>query len=141
MNQKTPLQKDFDLPRFYIVGDRPVQFRPSSDGGVIVQKFDWETGFFIGDADYLAKAMSGNDAERVEEDEFIQHTEQLRRTRFTGNNAVFTLYEMLNNIELLAATENRQLTEAEKKLIAITQRKTFPLFETQSNNENYTPRF
>jgi len=114
--------------RFYIVGNLPVYVEPSSDGNMIIRKLDINTGFFIEGSEFIV--MLHSDANGVSEDAFIQHTERLRRERFKGRATVFTLYEMLNNLEFMAAAQKRVLTEAEQKLIAIAQRKTFQLFET-----------
>jgi len=114
--------------RFYIVGNLPVYFEPSSDGSMIIRKLDINTGFFVDGSEFTVTVHAETNG--VTEDAFIQHTERLRRERFKGRATVFTLYEMLNNLEFMAAAQKRVLTEAEQKLIAIAQRKTFQLFET-----------
>jgi len=116
--------------RFYIVGDLPIQLQTLSDGRKVVLKLDMNTGFFVDGGEFMANVIASPDAHNVTEDDFIQQTERLRRERFKGRATVFTLYEMLNNLEFMAAAQKRVLTEAEQKLIAIAQRKTFQLFET-----------
>lgn len=116
--------------RFYIVGDLPIQLQTSSDGSLSIRKLDTNTGFFVDASELIGNVMATPEANCVSEDVFIQHTERLRRERFKGRATVFTLYEMLNNLEFMAAAQKRVLTEAEQKLIAIAQRKTFQLFET-----------
>ena len=116
--------------RFYIVGDLPIQLQTSSDGRLIIRKLDMNSGFFIDGSEFFGNSTATSDANCVSEDVFIQHTERLRRERFKGRATVFTLYEMLNNLEFMAAAQKRVLTAAEEKLIAIAQRKTFQLFET-----------
>ena len=36
-----------DLPRYFIVGNRPVKFVKTEDGGMSVQVFDWSNGFLF----------------------------------------------------------------------------------------------
>jgi len=114
--------------RFHIIANLPVYFETGSDGSVVARKLDMNTGFFVDGSEFTM--MAHPDTDGVSEDAFIQHTERLRRERFRGRATVFTLYEMLNNLEFMAAAQKRVLTEAEQKLIAIAQRKTFQLFET-----------
>lgn len=123
-----------ELPKssaqFYIVGNLPIQLQILSDGKKIMLKLDMNTGFFVDGGEFMANIIASPDVNSVTEDDFIQQTERLRRERFKGRATVFTLYEMLNNLEFMAAAQKRVLTEAEQKLIAIAQRKTFQLFET-----------
>ncbi|MCE9669759.1 hypothetical protein LY474_18340 [Myxococcus stipitatus] len=74
--------------------------------------------------------MSADDSEQVSEDEFIQQTEAMRRELFTGDNAVFALCGLLDTIEATARTEGRPLTEQERIIVILTQRKTHAMFES-----------
>jgi hypothetical protein len=132
-------QNTADMRQYYIVGARTVQWIPLEDGGLRILKLDWDTGGFIGGVDYLPKVMFGKDeVEEVSEDEFIQQTERIRRKLFKGDNAVFTLYMLLDTIEATAKQQARFLTVEERRIIAITQRKTYALFEKECRiNENY----
>jgi len=135
----TTSQARFDLPRYFIVGDRAVQFIRDEDGNMQVLKFDWDNGGFMPGADYMNKALFGRDeVEEVNEDDFIQQTERMRRKFFYGDNAVFALYTLLDTLEAAAEKENRDLTEEERQIIAATQRKTYAMFDTTCRfNENY----
>jgi hypothetical protein len=132
-------QNTAHVTRYFIVGDRTVQWIPLENGGFEILKLDWDTGGFIPGLDYLPKVMYGKDeVEEVEEDEFIQQTEWVRRKLFKGDNTVFTLYKLLDTIEATAKQEGRRLTAQEQQIIALTQRKTYPLFEKECRlNENY----
>lgn len=57
-----------DLPRYFIVGDRPVQFVPTAEGGMDVQAYDWPTGDFVREMGYLSRCL-GPDVEVDEVDE------------------------------------------------------------------------
>ena len=56
------------LPRYFIVGERPVQFVATADGGMDVQALNWSTGPFVRDMSYLTRCSLG-DAEVNEVDE------------------------------------------------------------------------
>lgn len=132
-------QNATDEIRYYVIGIRPVRLRSLEDGGVEVLKFDGDTGTFVPGVVFFEKAFWGGDeVDKLSENEFIQQTERLRRERFTGDNAVFTLYKLIDTIEATAAREARDLTMAEEAIILLTQRKTFALFEQECRlNENY----
>ncbi|SHK83691.1 hypothetical protein SAMN05444266_101313 [Chitinophaga jiangningensis] len=132
-------QNNADVPKYFIVGNRTVQLLPLANGGIEILKLDWDTGRFVPGEDYLPKVMFGKDeVERVSEDEFIQQTERMRRELFKGDNTVFTLYQLLDTIEATAKQEERLLTAEELGMIALTQRKTYALFDKECRfNENY----
>ena len=132
-------QNTADVPRYFVVGDRTVQWIPLENGGLMVLKLDWDTGGFMPGLDFLPKVMFGKDeVDKVSEDEFIQQTEWMRRKLFKGDNAVFALYMLLDTIEATAKQEARLLTAEEQEIIALTQKKTYALFEKQCClNENY----
>lgn len=132
-------QNTADERQYFVVGNRTVQLLPLENGGMEILKLDWDTGKFMPGADYLPKVMFGKDeVEKVSEDEFIQQTEQMRRELFKGDNAVFTLYKLLDTIEATAKQEGRLLTAEEQGVIALTQRKTYAMFEKECRlNENY----
>jgi hypothetical protein len=132
-------QNTADVPQYYVVGNRTVQLLPLENGGLEVLKLDWDTGRFMPGADYLPKVMFGKDeVDKVSEDEFTQQTERMRRELFKGDNTVFTLYKLLDTIEATAKQEGRLLTAEEQEIIALTQRKTYALFEKECRlNENY----
>ena len=132
-------QNTADVPQYYVVGNRIVQLLPLENGGMEVLKLDWDTGRFMPGADYLSKVMFGKDEmDKVSEDEFIQQTERMRRELFKGDNTIFTLYKLLDTIEATAKQEGRPLTAEEQNIIALTQRKTYALFEKECRlSENY----
>ncbi|QSQ15328.1 hypothetical protein [Myxococcus landrumensis] len=135
----TGSEKQYDSTRYFTVGARTVKWMPLENGGLEVLKLDWETGLFIPGLDYMHKCMFSDDSERVSEDEFIQQTEAMRRELFTGDNAVFALYGLLDTIEATAKAEGRPLTEQERAIVILTQRKTHAMFESVCRlGENYT---
>ncbi|NVJ26127.1 hypothetical protein HUW62_33375 [Myxococcus sp. AM011] len=112
---------------------------PLENGGLEVLKLDWATGLFILGVDYMHKCLWSDDSEKVSEDEFIQQTEAMRRETFTGDNEVFARYGLLDTIEATAKAEGRPLTEQERAIVILTQRKTHAMFESVCRlGENYT---
>ncbi|WP_338871474.1 hypothetical protein [Myxococcus stipitatus] len=135
----TDIKRGDDSPRYFIVGNRTVKWVPLENGNLQILKLDWVTGLFIPGLDYMPKCLFADDSEQVSEDEFIQQTEAMRRESFTGDNAVFALYGLLDTIEATAKAERRLLTEQELAIIALTQRKTHAMFESVCRlGENYT---
>ena len=60
-----------DLPRYFIVGERPVKFVATADGGMDVLSLDWQTGTFVREMRYLTKcSQGGGEVDEVEEPEF-----------------------------------------------------------------------
>lgn len=60
-----------DLPRYFVVGERPVKFVATADGGQDVLAFDWRTGAFVREMRYLSKcSLGGGDVDEVTEAEF-----------------------------------------------------------------------
>jgi len=59
------------LPRYFIVGERPVKFVATPDGGMDVLAFDWKTGEFVREMRYLSKcSQGGGEVDEVEEGAF-----------------------------------------------------------------------
>lgn len=69
-----------DLPRYFIVGNRPVKFVGTEDGGMTVQVFDWNNGSFIRNLDYLLKAIYSDDTQEVTKEQFLSHVDTLRKS-------------------------------------------------------------
>lgn len=64
---------DLDLPRFAIVGARPVKAIDTPDGGMDVLAYNWESGEFDRDMEYLSRLfMPDGEVEIVSEDQFNQ---------------------------------------------------------------------
>ncbi|OQY89946.1 MAG: hypothetical protein B6D38_05110 [Anaerolineae bacterium UTCFX1] len=70
-----------DLPRYYIVGLRPVKVIRTNDGGMAIYAFNWETGSFELAMKYLFRLEKArnDDVERVSEEEFSRKVEELRK--------------------------------------------------------------
>ena len=69
-----------DLPKYFIIGLRPVKIIRNDEGGVGSLAYNWETGGFdlafrYIDEIYLGK---GDDVEQVSEDKFNEYVEKLR---------------------------------------------------------------
>ena len=69
-----------DLPRYFIVGKRPVKFVGTEDGGMAVKVFDWSNGSFVDNLDYLTKAIYSDETQEVTEEQFLSHVESLRKS-------------------------------------------------------------
>jgi hypothetical protein len=62
------------LPRYFIVGARPVKFIATADGGLDVVAFDWQSGQFVRAMQYLARCTQGDvDIDEVDEAGFEAH--------------------------------------------------------------------
>lgn len=60
-----------ELPRYFFVGERPVKFVATADGGMDVLALDWKTGEFVREMRYLSKcSQGGGEVDEVEEAEF-----------------------------------------------------------------------
>jgi hypothetical protein len=68
------------LPRYYIVGDRPVKMLKTTDGGMGVYAYNWETGEFILEMKYLFRLLkaSSHEVEQVTEQQFDDQVQKLR---------------------------------------------------------------
>ncbi|HEU4328286.1 MAG TPA: hypothetical protein VFS21_34430 [Roseiflexaceae bacterium] len=117
--------------RFFIVGDRPVKYiHDPAVPSITTVKYDWKTGRFVPGEEYLAEVtMSTGDVEEVDEAEFIQHVERLRRRDIAPQGALAPLYELINATEDVARSAGRKLTAEERALVASLQRQTYQLFE------------
>ena len=67
------------VPRYFIVGARPVRLVPQADGGLDVEAIDWTTGEFRRDLSYLSRVLGHDtDVDEVTEDEFERHVALIR---------------------------------------------------------------
>jgi len=67
-------------PRFFLFGTRPVKAVQTSDGGLDVQAYQWETGDFERDMLLGTEViMGGPDVERVSQEQFESAVEHLRQ--------------------------------------------------------------
>ena len=68
-----------DLPRYCIVGARPVKLVQTDDGGMTCMAFDWDTGEVERDMTMLARALlPDGEVDIVTEEEFDQAVSRLR---------------------------------------------------------------
>jgi len=68
-----------DLPRYCIVGERPVKAIETEDGGMDVQGYDWKTGDFVRAMNHLTDVMMPDgEVEVVTEAVFEAHVQRLR---------------------------------------------------------------
>jgi len=68
-----------DLPRYFRVGDRPVKFISTPDGGMDVVAFDWKSGQFVRAMEYLTRCSMGDpEIDDMEEAEFEEYVKELR---------------------------------------------------------------
>lgn len=75
------------LPVYAIVGSRPVKAVETPDGGVDVLAYDWETGEFVRNLDYLEDLLLGRrpEVEYVDKEEFERYVNELRTGNPTGS--------------------------------------------------------
>ena len=69
-----------ELPRYCIVGDRPVKAVATDDGGMDILAFDWKTGEFVREMDYLSQVVmsQGGEVDVVTKEEFDKKVATLR---------------------------------------------------------------
>ena len=74
-----------DLPRYCIVGKRPVKLVETPDGGMDCLAYDWSTGAFVRNMDYLTRAtLPDEEVDVVTPDEFDEAVAALRAERSRG---------------------------------------------------------
>ncbi|CAN1209966.1 hypothetical protein TUMEXPCC7403_07050 [Tumidithrix helvetica PCC 7403] len=74
-----------ELPMYFIVGRRPVKLIKPEAGGMDVLAYNWETGEFEREMDYLTTVLMGEgDVDRVSEQEFSQLVVQLQSENQNG---------------------------------------------------------
>lgn len=68
-----------ELPRYFRVGDRPVKFVATPDGGMDVLALDWDTGQFVRAMQYLTRCMEGDvEVDELEEAEWLEHLKKMK---------------------------------------------------------------
>ena len=68
-----------DLPRYFIVGARPVMVIATEGGGVRVLAYDWMTGDMARNGDYVARVYFPDvEVDEVTKEEFDAEVERLR---------------------------------------------------------------
>jgi len=71
-----------DLPRYCIVGARPVKAIETEDGGMDILAYDWSTGEFVRHMEYLTRVCLPNEeVEVVSQQEFDAHVAKLHARR------------------------------------------------------------
>ncbi len=79
LHETGQIMSELDLPRFAIVGSRPVKAIDTPDGGMDVLAYDWESGEFVRDMQYLTRLfMPDGEVELVSEAQFDQAVKALR---------------------------------------------------------------
>lgn len=69
-----------DLPKYFIVGRRPVKLIKLEEGGMDVLAYNWKTGEFQREMGYLTTVLMGEgDVDQVSEQEFSQLLSELQR--------------------------------------------------------------
>ena len=69
-----------DLPKYFIVGRRPVKLIKPEEGGMDVLAYNWKTGEFQREMGYLTTVLMGEgDVDQVSEQEFSQLLIELQR--------------------------------------------------------------
>ncbi|MBI3181000.1 MAG: hypothetical protein HYZ28_02520 [Myxococcales bacterium] len=66
------------LPRYFIVGDRPVKAVLTADGGMDVLAFDWGSGEMVREMGYLTRIMTSDpEVDEVSREEFDEKVREL----------------------------------------------------------------
>lgn len=66
------------LPRFFIVGERPLKLEATPVGGMAVLAWDWNARTFVQAPSYLARCVLGDpEVDEVDERTFRSHLERL----------------------------------------------------------------
>ena len=68
------------LPRYWLVGDRPVKAVATPEGGMDLLAWEWKTGAFVREMGYLTRVMTGMDPE-VDEVDAAAFEAQCQRLR------------------------------------------------------------
>ena len=119
-------------PEYHLVGDLPVKFLPTPEGGRAVLRMSWTTGAFELDPamwDRINYTHGG--VRQVSRDRFIEHVEAIRARRLSGEGPVFALYKVANGIEDVAREEGRPLRAEEEALVAALRRQSYELFQAE----------
>jgi hypothetical protein len=70
----------FTLPRYAIVGARPVKAVQTEDGGMTILALDWKTGEFVRDLDYTPRVLlPDEEVDVVSADEFEAYVDRIRQ--------------------------------------------------------------
>lgn len=68
-----------ELPRYCIVGLRPVKLVETNDGGMDCLAYDWDSGELVRNMDYLSRAcLPDDEVEVVGVEQFDAHLARLR---------------------------------------------------------------
>jgi len=71
-----------DLPRYCIVGARPVKAIATADGGTDILAYDWSTGEFVRHMEYLTRVcLPDDEVEVVSQEQFDARVAELRARR------------------------------------------------------------
>lgn len=69
-----------DLPRYFVVGARPVKLVATPEGGLDVLALDFQSGEFVRELGYLSRCLGGDvEADEVAAAEFDARVAQLRK--------------------------------------------------------------
>nr|WP_042182697.1 hypothetical protein [Kibdelosporangium sp. MJ126-NF4]CEL15155.1 hypothetical protein [Kibdelosporangium sp. MJ126-NF4]CTQ93249.1 hypothetical protein [Kibdelosporangium sp. MJ126-NF4] len=101
------------------------------DGGWQGHLLDLGTGEFDVDNSLIADvklARAGN-IFRLDEDEFIDETEQARRHFLVGDGPIFALYQTIDSLWDQADVDGREISDQELALIRALRRRTFTLWD------------
>lgn len=119
-------------PEYFLVGDLPVKFLPTPEGGRAVLRMSWTTGAFELDLamwDRINYTHGG--VRQVPRDRFIEHVEAIRARTVSGEGPVFALYKLVNGIEDVAREEGRALRPDEEAVVAALRRQSYELFQAE----------
>jgi hypothetical protein len=76
------ISSSVDLPRYCIIGARPVKLVATEEGGLDCLAYDWETGELARDMSYLTRAvLPDEEVDVVSAEEFERHVARLRTER------------------------------------------------------------
>ncbi|WP_054811877.1 hypothetical protein [Nocardia arizonensis] len=121
-------------PIYYSYFSQPLKVERFPDGRLAGSVLDELTGEFVQASQYNVRNavanMSHPEIWEADLDEFIFHTESLRRQFASGEGPVFPLYQVVKGIYDVARAEDRAVNDEELQLITAIYQRTFALWET-----------
>jgi hypothetical protein len=116
---------------YYVFGMLPVKYELIPEGGAKCLKLNWETLAFEYGNEYVSRMLfdTGGDVEYLSREQFIQYVESLRARRYTKDDTLGVLYQVMNAMEDVAEEQGRALSPKMKRLLTVLRERTYDLFQ------------
>ncbi|RZQ65027.1 hypothetical protein [Amycolatopsis suaedae] len=122
------------VPLYFEYYNKTFRIDETPDGGLIGRLYNRSTGRFEPRTDLIHKvlfATSTPEISRLNENDFIDETEQNRAMDLRGDGPIFALYETIDGLYDQAKSENRPLGPDELALMASLRKRTFRMWEEE----------